>query len=454
MAIHDALLARQGTPTSPGVIIPTPSLVFITLPQAITCTSLDISCTRHNTNYVVRAVPTGVTQPTPLVTALVATNVEPYNMEYTWPAVDIAQGWYILNASMSSMSYSTTSSPFFVHNGTDTSCFTSNSGTSSTSATPTGSQPSSSSPSTPLPSISLPQSASSSSTNLGVIIGVSIGAVALVAAVFSLWLCFYRKRNPAVSGGGSHGFRQWNGLSSTDSRGGLMGHTSKNYAAGRSGRYPHAESVGTIPVSASEEAVAIGAEKSSIHSQFGDTSPFDDRPGVALAALPVLQHQSARSKPTGVSRTYSTSSSISNEFGAPPARRPSVPDSITGRQSIDSTTYPPSSPISSNLRASSQFIPNSITSATMTHTAHMSASTSSHAGLAPDATKQANRQSFGARKRKPVPAYDPNAEPTSPSPVPPLPSSSSQAGQDQSQPDLHHKSSFGPGGIEGKPYIT
>jgi hypothetical protein len=99
------------------------------------------------------------------------------------------------------------------------------------------------------------------------------------------------------------------------------------------------------------------------------------------------------------------------------------------------------------------------------------------------ATKQANRQSLG-RKRKPVPAYDPNHDPSSPVPptafhAPPVPSPSlyssdpspspepstvnqsanggggahyatrSQLGQDQSVPDLTHKSSFGPGGAEG-----
>jgi len=73
-----------------------------------------------------------------------------------------------------------------------------------------------------------------------------------------------------------------------------------------------------------------------------------------------------------------------------------------------------------------------------------------------------------------VPAYDPSEDvpsspfalsssPVSPSALSPSPTfdhgsvygghyaTRSQAGQDQSQHDLVHKSSFGPGGVEGKP---
>ncbi|KAF9057173.1 hypothetical protein BJ165DRAFT_13454 [Panaeolus papilionaceus] len=107
--------------------------------------------------------------------------------------------------------------------------------------------------------------------------------------------------------------------------------------------------------------------------------------------------------------------------------------------------------------------------------------------------KQSNRQSLGGKKRKPVPVYDPSTDSAMPSPTVPVsstlystqpqaavtspfsPSSSpapgsflsespqpphaqighyttrSQAGKDQSVHSLHHKSSFGPGGIDGKP---
>jgi hypothetical protein len=62
------------------------------------------------------------------------------------------------------------------------------------------------------------------------------------------------------------------------------------------------------------------------------------------------------------------------------------------------------------------------------------------------------RQSLG-KKRKPVPAYDLGKEPPSPaSPTLAPPSLPFAANKNSAAvPELTHKSSFGPGGIEGKP---
>ncbi|PPQ88537.1 hypothetical protein CVT25_009918 [Psilocybe cyanescens] len=432
-----------------------------------------------------RALPTGVNDPIPSVNAQIAQGVDPNSLSYTWPSVNVSQGWYVFEANIPDQDFTSTSSPIFVHKGDDTSCLVSTTTSSTTSsASSTGSALSSPSSTTS----DLPIVGASSHTSVGTIVGVSVAAVALIGMVLTAWLCLLRRgRKAGVLGGGQAASGRWNGLSSVDSRA-LTNNKPSSRHQGRGG------SVGTIPVGGSEEAV--GAEKTSVYSK----NPFEGS-GVALSTLPVLQQQQT-TRTKIASRSYSASSSTSNVFStneyvsAPPGRRPSVQDSI-GRRSIDSSnTYPPTSPTSPHGRSSSQFTPATSLSRSQsmnTHQASPSQSTTSHALLyqsqqpsAPsptpqsdpsspvspssDATKQARRQSIGGRKRKPVPAYDPSEEPISPSlapsPIPP-PSPSpdhhmnassgnhytrrNHAGQDSSQPQLVHKSSFGPGGVEGKP---
>ncbi|KDR68363.1 hypothetical protein GALMADRAFT_215809 [Galerina marginata CBS 339.88] len=526
----------MASPTTSSIpsIIPTPILVFQNVPQPITCKPVNITWfytgpqnpfTLVATNLGVsqddpappltsssskhfsltdsdgdtdgdrrRAIPTGANNPMSIVTVPIASNVDPTSSGYSWPSVNIPQGWYMINATMNAEEYSCVSPPFFVHNGTDTSCI-SEIVIPSTSSSPTAT------PSSPASTGAVPVGGSSK-LNLGAIVGVSVGAVVLVSFVLGAWLCLNRKARPGgVLGNGRS--NRWNGLSSVDSRA-LTSSNAKHYPSAR--RQTRSESIGTIPISPSEEAV--GAEKNSIYGKSNDHYGPLDGPGVSLAAMPVLQHQSPRSK--AGSRTYSASSLNSNgfpsnEFATPPVRRPSVPDSMIGRRSIDSSnTYPPTSPVSPHGGRS----PNQFTAANMSRSSHSSTSatqqTSTIAQTTPsqsthglvqqyrpapspspqpdpgsptsDATKQANRHSLGGRKRKPVPAYDPSREPTSPSlpramatpsPIPPSPSpgpdqvnatttgahyaTRNHAGQDNSLPELAHKSSFGPGGIEGKP---
>lgn len=258
--------------------------------------------------------------------------------------------------------------------------------------------------------------------------GGILGAVVFLALAVAVWFLLYRKRRTTITkSGASKGPRRWNGLSSVDSRGGLMGHTGP--------RNSHTASIGTLPFSPSDEAVA-GAEKASIQSRPGDASPFGD--------------------------------------AHTPPGRPSVADSL------ESTGYPPSSPARASTLGG--FVPMSRTHSLATSTTHHVGGTgpgsaASHAPLverAPpsptspaDERRHANRRSLGGARRKPVPAYagEDNARtpvPTSPAPSPvPPPSPSpgpeytphymtrSQSGHDGSQHELAHKSSFGPGGVEG-----
>ncbi|KAF9486275.1 hypothetical protein BDN70DRAFT_926961 [Pholiota conissans] len=534
LAVQNTLISRQG----PDIPASSNLFVFSSLPNATTCEpfvitwnyqgdntpiSINItdsgvsqdppatSTTRHNTDSntnVARAVPTGL-NPVPIVTLPIAQDVLPAYMRYEWQAVTVPQGWYEVVASVSyanePVAEAYPSLAFFVSNGTDVSCLSSSSTTPSPTSTITTSitSPASSGTSTPT-IVPIGGASSSSSHSVGLIVGVTIGCVAFLAIICTtyFWLCrmMFRQRTKPSTGAGAGLSRRWNGLGSTDSRGGFM--------ADPSSRRQHAASIGTIPMSPSEEAV-VKAEKHSMHSGRG---PFDD--GMALATLPVLSQRSRSTSTPGVARSYSMSSSISNGLSAAEYGTAGL-NVNTGRRSDDfaNSGYPPSSPSSGfGARNSALFIPapgqggpglsrSHSLSTSATHQTSMaghlggsSPSTTSHAGLLTQAaaaesnanaysrtsspafpsdaaTKQANRRSLGGGKRKPVPAYDAeeqNAAPPVPSlsttPVPPLsPSPSplpehtphyltrSQAGNDHSQHELAHKSSFGPGGVEGKP---
>ncbi|PPQ74274.1 hypothetical protein CVT26_003898 [Gymnopilus dilepis] len=528
---------------SPGPrIFPTPVFVFEPIPQAITCQPVTLSWFYNGPDGLVdftatnvgvsqdepappltssssttrgsftgtdgkqrRAIPTGAANPTYSITLPIASNVDPTQQgDYIWSAVNIPQGWYQINATMPSQGYTSPSRAFFVHSGNDVSCIAviPTSSSSSTTASSTSSSslipPSASSPAV------LPV-AGASRVNPGAIAGAVIGGVILVAAVLAAWLCLQRK-SKGTGTLASRSPRKWNGLSSVDSRALTSTANPKNYSSYR--HQSRSESLGTIPMGASEEAV--GMEKSSIYGKYNE--PLDG-PGVALAAMPVLP-QHPRSKAN--SRSYSVSSSneyLPHDTGVTPGRRPSVPDSVTGRRSIDSSnTYPPTSPVSphphggrngpsmaANMGRSQSSLAQSPSSSSPTQSSsshafptqyqqrpapspspqHPASPTGSSSPIDAAATtaaaKKANRTSLGGKKRKPVPAYDPNEDEAASLPVPrvnatPSPSPSftapqtptsvtsgghyatrSQMGKDSSQHDLVHKSSFGPGGVEGKP---
>ncbi|KIM42208.1 hypothetical protein M413DRAFT_10416 [Hebeloma cylindrosporum] len=586
MPIHEVLVPRQGTlssssatPSSSTITLP-PFLYFQPIPQAITCQPLELSWfyngpdsvfTFYVTNVGVpqssippplssssssfprpsntftnarRAVPKGA-NPEPITTTVVlAANVPGTRLDLTWSAVTVPQGWYVINATMPSSQYTVLTSAFYVYTGADTSCLL-DATASSTSRSP-------GSTGFPVPT----GGSSTGGAGTGTIIGATIGSVAFLVQ--------------GGAGGSGGDFRKslahrWNGLSSTDAAltGGGMGksHSSYRHQAHR------VDSMGTIQTP-SEEA----AEKYSTTGKFDDDTNSNGHGGVALAYLPVLAHNGA--KPSALGRTYSTSSSVSAHGGfkepqndvyasaSTTLRRGSIADSAHGRKSVDSTTYPPISPVRHSTLPRTQSFPTNPHHKTSTVPTSHSSNVGYPSPISPQddnnnnnnnnnnnyptspidaATKQANRQSLG-RKRKPVPAYNPNdhdpSSPVSPPPPhspplqvppPPVPTPSpyhstnpspspepstlgysssgtggsngignfgnananghgngnangngigigngigngngnghgngngnggahyatrSQLGQDHSVPDLAHKSSFGPGGVEGKP---
>ncbi|KAK7042974.1 hypothetical protein VNI00_008711 [Paramarasmius palmivorus] len=127
----------------------------------------------------------------------IASSVNPKSSAFSWPKVNVPQGWYRCIATFTdpnrSPSFSTGSSPFFVQNGTDVSCIISSPGSSSTSA-PTGSPTTSGDGSE---NTSAPVGAAQSHVNTGAIAGGVVGGVALLAVVAAVFLCMRCRRNKA-----------------------------------------------------------------------------------------------------------------------------------------------------------------------------------------------------------------------------------------------------------------
>lgn len=347
----------------------------------------------------------------PNITVTIATNLDPSVFRFSWSPVNVPQGWYILNASMPTLSYSAQSVPFYVRTSNNTSCITTSASslTNSTSA-----------------SLASPVRAASQSVgiSIGTIIGATFGLVIVVAVIIFayIWSKRGRKKSSRPHSKGEYPTR-WKELGSADSRAAFRSSQSRPYHPSPN------NSLGTVlHLAQSEEGV--GAEKSSIHSKLESLAFSCEPEDVALSTLPVLKHQPSRSRTFAVDRPDSSSSSttlgLSTHSHSPmPERRPSVHDALSKRRSLDAVGYPPTRPTSSPTAHPSQ--PTRDQRASMqVPTAHRQDSRLSYQPGRPataDAAKQANRQSFG-KKRKPVPAYDgeePPALPTSPA----SPSSSS-----------------------------
>jgi len=120
----------------------------------------------------------------PAINVLVASKLDPSSATWTWPSVTVPQGWYQMLANVQDVVQST-SSPFFVMNGTNTNCvpqYAVISTSPSTSVSP------SSSPS----AIS---AASSGHSRTGAVAGGIIGGIAFFAAATAAFIyCFLRRR--------------------------------------------------------------------------------------------------------------------------------------------------------------------------------------------------------------------------------------------------------------------
>ena len=394
-----------------------------------TTTSSSTNSSIATARYFERSAPTIPISPMNLTVTLV-TNYNPSALSYDWNTVNVSQGWYILLAIIRTNPISQTPSlPFFVRTGSNISCLDVTGKTPTPTNTPSASSSLSLNTSTPV--------SGTSTSKVPTIVGVSVGmAVLVIGVLIVLWFILTRKRksNRTSDGYNKYSFHRWKGLS--DSRGGFDANAPK-YRSSRSHLVSQPASFVTT-LGPEFEVGIIGLEKST------------DEHGVALSTLPVLQHQSSRSRPD---HTYSASSSSSNvnEFGGKSSTRYSTQHSIES-----SAVYPPST------RESGQYIvaPDVVRSHSLSTTGTRNSFSNSidppispSFPLPPSITsreaKQMHRQSIG-KKRKPAPVYQPSADEhissTSATFAPPH-----STNTELSFPELSHKGSFGPGGIEGKP---
>ncbi|EAU82802.1 hypothetical protein CC1G_11319 [Coprinopsis cinerea okayama7 len=390
--------------------------------------------------------------------------------------------------------------------------------------------------------------------NTGTIVGIVLGVLAVLIAFVGVFFLLRRRSNRKGSKKGGGNKKGWNGLSSTDSRAGLNmiggggGKASDGSGKKRSRRlsrstnphphpqyshshsrshshsthpHGHSKSGSTGPMlmtpdpsgGSTEEGfrdfgvLVGGATASSSEEKFGGgrsssrknsaATTYEDHDAMALANLPTLHHRARDDGGLGLPAEdgfghgygYGYNSGYgggagANVFGSggiTNQRRPSYPDSTGVSRSSSVAATSATHPAGYNLSpAAGSSPPTSPDVGSRTTSPEVNA-------------KKANRNSFGGRKRKPVPAYDPEeimasmptttatgnatASPkiastsslgvhsTTPSPLERDSSQSSRAqghyttrangsrpGTADGGETLAHKSSFGPGGVvtEGK----
>lgn len=352
------------------------------------------------------------------ITVTLGININTSTSVFRWSPVNVPQGWYILNVSLPAQSLNTESDPFYVHTGNDTSCISSFLTSASSLNTPAP-KPTSSI----LPTASTVATVSQSTAlSIGTVIGATFGLAIVIGAILMTYIWCKRGRSSKTKRRHAKGGypNRWKELGSADSRGALRDSQPRPY------HQPSNNSMGTA-IHSTQSDEGTGAEKSSMHSKL-ESSALSCEEDVALSTLPVLTHQSSRSRTFAVDRPQSLSSSTtlglsSQGHSAMPERVPPVRDATSKRRSLDSVAYPPSrSPLSPTANSSP---PNRDQRAfvQIPSTRHQDSRLSLQPGSQTtlDAEKQANRQSFG-RKRKPVPVYD-GEEPTLPSVPPNLPTS-------------------------------
>ncbi|ESK89988.1 hypothetical protein Moror_1191 [Moniliophthora roreri MCA 2997] len=141
-----------------------------------------------------------------LVMHTLATSVDSQSEAYTWPKVNVPQGWYTIIATYTDPNYSPTLSArtrsFMVQNGTDVSCIgivMLSSGISSGSI-PETLRSSEQTTINPTASGTSEKNISKSQTKRSVIIGASIGSLLVVAIASGLFAVCRRRSRRLVSG--------------------------------------------------------------------------------------------------------------------------------------------------------------------------------------------------------------------------------------------------------------
>ena len=127
---------------------------------------------------------------------LVATNTSAQS--WTWPSVNVTQGWYEIEALvLTSPNLSNNSAPFFVSNGTNVSCLIATSTSAKASSTPSA-------------------ASVTSKTNVAAIVGGVVGGVVVLVLVIIAGVCLLKRKKRFVrSGGNKNG--QWGSLKSAHS---------------------------------------------------------------------------------------------------------------------------------------------------------------------------------------------------------------------------------------------
>ncbi|KAF5351052.1 hypothetical protein D9756_008319 [Leucocoprinus leucothites] len=461
----------------------TPSLNLFATNIGVVPPTSETSPTNTFTDGDAFAVPSGASQSQPTQVTIVQ-NLVPQASAVAWN-VNVPSGWYQIFGNFQS-TFQDQTDPFFVQAG-DTSCLSG--GTSSPSATP--SSPASESPiSTLVPGpggTNPPVATTQKNSQIGIIVGVVAGAVVFLIIVLMAYL-WLRKRKNALDkpigghSGGANLNRGWGGLGSLSSV-----HSGRHDRRSRASRdlTPATRIAGHRPATRNPfgAGFAENGENRSINStpfspsveKFSSspapyTNPFDDAEGgLALATLP-----SNDGMPVSPSRTSLQQAGLSL-----PQIQSSSADSFAYFNEPRST-HGRASSIDVHLHSSlsSSPPPEMIRSYSASSSARAPSTDYSH-----QQQKKANRQSTGSQSniprktaRKPVPAYEPSVsasttlspDSSSPSasyaPSPSTPTSTSMpfgpsayghyAKRPQPSSDgnsLAHKSSFGPGGVEGKP---
>lgn len=339
------------------------------------------------------------------ITRTLSTTITPFSGAFQWK-VDVPPGTYRLNASLPSLDVVFQSGLFdvvYIPNG-DLSCLQ----TSSSTSPPSTGTPAPSSQTSPAPGSSTsdntePTTSSSSTalpaqgggrSNTGTIVGVVLGIVALGIVVLAAYF-FIRRKKPSKAGHGSGkpGGGRWNGLGSSDSRTVLANATKSNGASRdrhsssgqrRNLHFP-GDSMASMQVTDESFGMGVGGEKYTSSRKNSAATTYEDHEGVVLATLPALP---------------------SNGRDAATGRRPSYPDGLYFddrskgiSRSLQSTPYMESTNVS---RA-----PSAAGTPYLSNGADMNPKTPP----ANTTDLKAHRNSIGAgngRRRKPVPAYDPN----------------------------------------------
>ncbi|EIM81941.1 uncharacterized protein STEHIDRAFT_161295 [Stereum hirsutum FP-91666 SS1] len=225
------VLPTVSTSSTAPIASATPSFAFTNVPTMYTCgqsvvtwdwTSTDdanlhatVDILITDSGLVQSAAPSNtLSQPTqtttasvsstslPTINTVLAQDLDAATETWTWEKTNVTQGWYILQAYVSSIDTLVASSNFFIFNGTDTSCFDgtgSSSSASSSSSAAASSTPAATSGSLTSTSTSTSTAVAaispSASSHAGAIAGGVIGGLAfLVAVLGSLIFCFLRRR--------------------------------------------------------------------------------------------------------------------------------------------------------------------------------------------------------------------------------------------------------------------